>query len=149
MWYLIVKFVHVVLAIVAVGSNLTYGIWSARANAHPESAQTILRGIKFIDDRVANPAYGLLLLTGFLEVYLGGYSMGTKWISIALGLYVVVVAIGAAVYSPTIKKQIAAVASGGVNSPEAVKLASRSRNLGIALTLIVLAIVFVMVVKPT
>jgi uncharacterized membrane protein len=149
MLYLVVKFVHVVLAIVAVGSNLTYFLWFAQANAHPESAETILRGLKRIDDRVANPAYGLLLITGFLEAYLGGISMGAKWISIALGLYIVMVVIGAAMYSPTLKKQIAAVASGGVKSPEAVHLAARGRSLGMVLVLIVLAIVFVMVVKPT
>ncbi|MGH7714804.1 MAG: DUF2269 family protein, partial [Vulcanimicrobiaceae bacterium] len=94
-------------------------------------------------------AYWLLLITGFIEVFLGGYSMSAKWLNIALGLYVLLVIIGAAMYSPTLKKQIAAVVSGGVNSPEAVKLASRGQNIGIALVLIVLAIVFLMVVKPT
>ncbi|MGA3037076.1 MAG: DUF2269 family protein [Vulcanimicrobiaceae bacterium] len=149
MLYLIVKFVHVLLAIVAVGANATYGIWLSRVEAHPESAETILRGIKILDDRLANPAYGLLLVTGLLEAYLGGYSLGTKWIDIALILYVVLVIVAVALYTPTLKKQIAAVASGGVNSPAAKKLASRGQVVGILLGLIAVVIVFLMVVKPT
>jgi uncharacterized membrane protein len=149
MLYLIVKFVHVVLAIVAVGTNATYGVWLARLNDHPESAETILRGIKILDDRVANPAYGLLLVTGLLEAYLGGYSLGTKWIDIALVLYVVLVIIAVTLYTPTLKKQIAVVAAEGPNSANAEKLASRGRIVGIILGVIAIAIIFLMVVKPT
>jgi len=148
MLYLIVKFIHVVLAIVALGSNLTYGVWFVRAQAHPESAETIIRGIKFIDDRVANPAYGLLLVTGLLEAYIGGYGLGTRWIDIALVLYVILAVVAAAIYSPTLKMQIAAVARSGVNSPEATKLAARGRFVGISLGVLAIAVVFVMVVKP-
>ena len=119
------------------------------AQSHPESAETIIRGIKFVDDRIANPAYGLLLVTGLLEVYLGGYGIGTSWIDIALVLYVVLAVVAAAIYSPTLKKQIAVVASSGVTSPEAIQLASRGRFVGISLGVLAIAIVFVMVVKPT
>jgi uncharacterized membrane protein len=149
MLYLIVKFVHVLLAIVAVGANATYGVWLARLQSSPQSAETILRGIKVLDDRVANPAYGLLLVTGLLEAYLGGYSLGTKWIDIALILYVVLVIVAVVLYTPTLKKQIAAVASGGVDSPEAQKLASRGQIVGAVLGVIALAIIFLMVVKPS
>ncbi len=30
-WFLLLKFVHVMLAITAVGANITYAIWGARA----------------------------------------------------------------------------------------------------------------------
>ncbi|HEY1727280.1 MAG TPA: DUF2269 family protein [Candidatus Baltobacteraceae bacterium] len=149
MLYLIVKFIHVLLAIVALGTNATYAVWLARLKTNPESAETILRGIKILDDRLANPAYGLLLVTGLLEVYLGGYGLGTKWIDIALVLYVILVIIAVAFYTPTLKNQIAAIASGGINSPEAVKLASRGNSIGMILGIIAVVIVFVMVVKPS
>lgn len=149
MLYLIVKFVHVLLAIVAVGANATYGVWLARLNTNPESAESILRGIKILDDRLANPAYGLLLVTGLLEAYLGGYSLGTKWIDIALVLYVVLVIIAVVFYTPTLKKQIVVVAAEGANSPNAEKLAARGRIVGVILGLIAVVIVFLMVVKPT
>jgi uncharacterized membrane protein len=149
MLYVIVKFVHVLLAIVAVGANATYGVWLARLNTNPESAESILRGIKILDDRLANPAYGLLLVTGLLEAYLGGYSLGTKWIDIALVLYVVLVIIAVVLYTPTLKKQIAVVAAEGANSAHAEKLAARGRIVGIILGVIAVAIVFLMVAKPT
>jgi uncharacterized membrane protein len=149
MLYLVLKFVHVLLAIVALGANLTYAAWFARADAHPEAAETIIRGIKFIDDRIANPAYGLLLVTGLLEAYIGHFSAGTRWIDIALVLYVLLVVIAVVGYSPTLKKHIAAVAAGGVNSPEAKKLAARGNVVGLVLAVLAVAIVFLMVVKPT
>ncbi len=36
MLYLIIKWLHVLLAIVAVGTNITYGVWLARAERSPE-----------------------------------------------------------------------------------------------------------------
>ena len=69
MLYLLLKWLHVLAAIVALGANLTYGIWIAHASRHPEALSFTLRSIKLIDDRVANPAYGLLLVTGLLMVF--------------------------------------------------------------------------------
>jgi len=54
--YSILKFFHVLLAIVAVGFNASYGIWLARAAREPQHELHVLRGIKILDDRFANPA---------------------------------------------------------------------------------------------
>ena len=54
--YTVLKFVHVVLAIVALGFNASYGLWLRRAAQEPEHAPHVLRGIKFLDDRLATPA---------------------------------------------------------------------------------------------
>ncbi|MGI8708687.1 MAG: DUF2269 family protein, partial [Actinomycetota bacterium] len=62
--YLFLKFLHVLLAIVAVGFNASYGIWTARAAKEPEHELHTLKGIRTLDDRFANPAYVLLLVTG-------------------------------------------------------------------------------------
>ncbi|HKN80837.1 MAG TPA: DUF2269 family protein, partial [Actinomycetota bacterium] len=64
--YDILKFFHVLLAIVAVGFNASYAVWLARAATEPEHDAFALRGVKFLDDRIANPAYALLLVTGLL-----------------------------------------------------------------------------------
>ena len=53
MLYLLLKWLHVLAAIVAVGSNVTYGIWVARASRNPKALPFTLRGIQLIDDRVA------------------------------------------------------------------------------------------------
>ncbi len=111
--YILLKWIHVLLAITAVGANITYGIWIARSTKGDAKYHAqVLRTIKFLDDRVANPCYGLLLLTGGAMVALsrsggtGGWSFTTPWIP-------------------------------------------QGRQLGIITAVIVVAITFLMVVKPT
>ena len=42
------KTLHILFAIVAVGFNISYGIWQARAAREPEHMGYALRGIKFL-----------------------------------------------------------------------------------------------------
>jgi len=63
-----VKFAHVVSAIVAVGTNLTYGLIMARSANQPEHERFALGVVKTLDRSLANPAYGLLLVTGIWMV---------------------------------------------------------------------------------
>jgi uncharacterized membrane protein len=146
--YLLVKLVHVGCAIVAVGANVTYGVWFARANADPASAAFALRGIKIIDDRIANPAYGLLFLTGALDVWIGGIGFGTRWVSAAMGLFVVLAIIAFAGFTPALKRQLAAVERGGTTDPDAVRLARRGQAFAAVMGVIVLAILVLMIFKP-
>ena len=54
--YLILKWVHMLMAIAALGTNLTYGVWLTRAARESQHLGFALRGIKILDDRIANPA---------------------------------------------------------------------------------------------
>src|SRR5437879_1491913 len=76
----LIKWVHVLSAITAVGLNMSYGIWLARAGKNPEHLAFTLHGIKILDDRMANPAYGLLLVTGLAMVFMAPYPITTPWI---------------------------------------------------------------------
>jgi uncharacterized membrane protein len=147
--YLLLKFLHVLLAIVAIGFNASYPIWLARARQEPEHALYALRGIKTLDDRFANPAYVLLLLLGLAMSFSAGIPLTTFWIAAALVLYVVLVVGGLLVYSPTLKGQIAALEAGGPTSPEFLRLGQRGTVVGLVLTVDVVIIVFLMVVKPS
>ena len=147
--YVLLKYVHVLLAIVAVGFNASYGIWLVRAAKEPAHLGHVLRGIKTLDDRFANPAYGLLLISGLAMVFVGGIDMlQTRWLLSGLVLWLVLMIVGFAVYTPTLRKQIAALESSGPTSAEYVALASRGRVVGIGLAVIALVIVFLMVTKP-
>ena len=148
MLYLLLKWLHVLAAIVAVGSNVTYGIWIARASRSPEALPFTLRGVKLIDDRVANPAYGLLLATGLLMVFVVRLPLTTPWLLTALVLYVIVVLVGLWGYTPTLRHQIRMLDSEGFHSPNYQALARRGTLLGLVLAVLVIAIVFLMVVKP-
>jgi len=142
------KVVHVFLAIVAVGFNVSYGIWQARAAHEPEHMGYALRGIKFLDDRVANPAYAGILLAGIGLVLTGPYRFETVWVAVSIGLYLLMGVVAITLYSPTLKSQIAAYESGGAGSAEFVRLTGRSRTLGALLGVILAAIITLMVVKP-
>ena len=142
------KFVHVLLAIVAVGFNASYGIWLARAANAPQATQShVLRTIKFLDDRIANPAYGLLLVTGVWMIFSAGIPV-RLWIALSIGLWLVLVVVGLGVYTPTLRDQIRVLESEGPGSQEYQRLSSRGRTLGIVLGIIVVVIVFLMVTKP-
>ena len=147
--YVILKFLHVALAIVAVGFNASYPIWFRLAQREPQAALVILRGIKTLDDRIANPAYALLLVLGLAMAFTAGIPLTTFWIAAALVLYLLLVLTALIGYTPTLKKQIAALGSGGTRSEEYVRLSQRSNAIGIVLMLYVIVILFLMVVKPT
>lgn len=148
MLYLVLKWLHVLLAIIAVGANLTYGIWIHQATRNPQALSFVLRGIKFVDDRIANPAYALLLVTGLAMVFVGGLPLTTPWILISLLLYGAAVLLGLFVYTPMLRQQIDLLESAGPQSLEYIAFAGRGRNLGVLIALLVVAIIFLMVTKP-
>lgn len=147
-WYLALKYVHVLLGITAVGTNITYGAWSARSAREPAHLGFALRGIKFLDDRVANPCYGGLLVTGLILAAVGHIPYTTTWIVIAIALFVLLVIVAAGFYTPTLAKQIKALDAGGSDSPAYQALARRATLVGIPLAVMAFLIVLDMVVKP-
>lgn len=149
MLYTTLKFFHVLLAIVAVGFNASYGVLLARAAREPEHELHVLRTVKTLDDRFANPAYALLLVTGVGMVLLSPLELTTLCILVALVLYAVVVVLGLAIYTPTLRRQIDVLERVGPSSVEYRTLAARARAIGIVLAIVTIAIVALMVFKPT
>ena len=98
--FLVVKFIHVLLAIVAVGFNATYGVWLGTVARQPTPVQAfVLRGVKRLDDWFANPAYLLLAVSGVTMVFLGGLSFTTFWIAGGIVLWVIAIILGLALQS--------------------------------------------------
>ena len=148
MVFLIVKYIHILSAIVAVGFNISYAVWIVRARSNPANMTFALKGIKFLDDRIANPAYGVLLLTGILMVILLPYPITTFWIDVALVLYAVLIVLAIGFYTPSLRDQIKLAESGDTASAEFMRLAQRGQIVGQALAVIVLVILAMMVFKP-
>jgi uncharacterized membrane protein len=148
MLFPLLKWLHILSAIIAVGSNVTYGVWITRATRTPENLAFTLRGIKLIDDRIANPAYGLLLITGLSMVFTVSFSLTTPWLMTALILYALLVVIGLFGYSPTLRRQIQLIESYGLDSTEYRAMANRGTVLGILLAILAVSIIYLMVVKP-
>jgi len=146
-WYPWLKTLHIFFAIVAVGLNISYGVWQARAAREPEHTGYALRGIKFLDDRIANPAYAGLLVVGILLVLMR-WEFTQFWVYAAIGLYLLMGAVAFILYSPTLTKLIASYEAGGAATTEFKALSGRSRIVGMLLAVLVIAIIVLMVVKP-
>lgn len=148
MLFLILKWLHILFAIIAVGANATYGIWLARAARSAEILPFTLQTIKLIDDRLANPAYGLLLITGLSMVFVLPLPLTTPWLLTALILYLILVLVGLGGYTPTLRRQLQILTSEDIQSPAYQAVARRGTILGIVLGVLAITIVFLMVVKP-
>lgn len=148
MAYQITKWVHILAAITALGANITYGVWIRRASKKPEVLPFTLRTVKLIDDWIANPAYILLLLTGFTMVWLTSILLTTPWLLTSLVLYAGLAMTGLLAYTPTLKRQIEIVEELGPAAEAYKQISRRSTRLGIVLAVLAVAIVFLMVIKP-
>ena len=147
--YTLLKFVHVLAAIVAVGFNLSYGMWLSRAARQPEHREQVLRGIQLLDQRFANPAYAVLLVTGVSIVLVGDLDFRTFWIATSIVLFVISGALGFFGFTPALRNQIGVLEAEGNDSPRFQELSKRVTLLGILTTLPIIVIVFLMVTKPT
>jgi len=150
MAFIWLKFVHVLLAIVAVGFNVSYGLIISRARKAGRVELTFaLKTVKVMDDYVANPAYVLLFLSGFAMLHLSGIPIGTRWVHMSMALLFVAMALGVGLYSPTLRRQIATLEARGPEDPEFRTLSTRGAILGAILGVITLAIVYLMIFKPS
>lgn len=147
-YYPYLKLAHVFFAIVALGSNLSYPVWLQRAQRSPEYLPFTLRSIYVLDSYVANPAYVLGLLSGLTMVWLAGHDWRNFWISGALGLFAAVAVLGYWLYTPGLRRQIAALDQHGYDSPEYQRIHRRQTGLGIVLGVLVILILGLMVLKP-
>jgi len=145
--FLLLKVIHVLAAIVAVGANVTYAFWLRRAGRDRERLVWTLDGVRRLDRAIANPAYILLLITGVLMVLTGAYSFEQRWIALSIGLYAITAVIGITVYGPALRRQIAE-AERDPTSEAYARAERRSTLLGIVTTAIVGLIVVLMVTKP-
>jgi uncharacterized membrane protein len=151
MLYTTLKFLHVLLAIVAVGFNVSYGLLIGRARKAGPDARELrfaLRTVKVMDDYIANPCYVLLLVTGVGMVHVGGLSWSLVWVHGSLALLVVVAVIGFGFYTPTLRRQIAVLEARGAQDPEFLALSKRGAAMGGVLGVLVVIIVALMVFKP-
>lgn len=147
--YNLLKFIHIASAITAVGANITYGVWNVMGAREPVHMAFMLKGIRFLDNRIANPAYGLLFLTGLVMIFVGHWQLSSLWLIVGIVLFIAIAAIGGIVFTPLLRNQIKLAEAGDTASAEFMRLANRSRILGPILGLMVVVILAMMVFKPT
>ena len=145
---LALKVVHILAAIVAVGSNLTYAFWLRRAGtADRDRLVFTIDTIHRLDNMLATPAYVVVLLSGLGMVFSGAFSFETRWIQVAIGLYVLVVLLSVFGHAPALRRQLAQ-AKVDPTSAAYRAAATRQTGLGIVVLAVVIVIVVLMVTKP-
>lgn len=144
---LVLKLVHILAAIVALGANVSYGFWLRLAGRDRARLLFAIEGIRWLDRRIANPMYVVVLVTGILMVLSGAYSFETGWIAASIALYVLVAVVGIAFFAPAIRRQLTE-AERDPASPAYAAAAARTTRLGLLTTAAVGVIVALMVTKP-
>ncbi len=146
-WVMFWKLLHIVAAVVAVGANVTYAFWIARAERDPAHLAWVLRTIRALDRRLATPSYVVVLLTGLVMLWLGWFSLSVAWIQLAIALYAAVVVFAIAGFAPAFRRQVAAAEQ----DPTSVAYRAAARRTAIYTWVtigVVLVIGWLMVAKP-
>jgi len=145
--WLVLRFVHILSVIVALGANLTYLFWMGRARSDPTQLVFVIESIRRLDRGVSNPSYILAAIAGIGIVLTGPYGFETPWIVTSIALYVLVAVLGITVYAPAMRTQLDLARRAPASSAYA-SAARRSRALFFFVTALVLTIVALMVLKP-
>ena len=145
---LLLRFVHITVASVAVGATLAFRFWLRLARREPEHLAFVIRGIRWIDRWVAEPAYFLAFATGVAMVLWGVSSFSAGWLLTALVIYAAIAVLGITVFGPVVRKQLAALERGGVTDAEFLRRERQSAWLGAVTIAGLLAILALMVLRP-
>jgi uncharacterized membrane protein len=144
--YLILKWLHILSAITAVGANATYFIWLRASTQDKASTRFALNGIERLE-KLANPAYGSLLLTGIAMLFAGEIRWTTPWVISGIVLFIILGALGGMAYTPALKKQMALADK--PDSAEYQAAQARGYRVGYLILLLAVIIEYLMTVKPT
>ncbi len=146
--YLVVKFVHVLVAIVAVGSSAGSSLWLRLAMRSPAHLPFALRSAKFLDEVLTRPGLIVLLVTG-LWMAASRWTLAPFWIRAAIGLLVLVLVLLYAVVGPLMRRLIRVADSEGLGSKSWARLERLFELTGGGSGLIIIVIVWLMVTKPS
>lgn len=151
---MLVRFLHILGAVVALGFSLSYDLWISRGDAVGGPARPFaLRTVSWIDRRLTTPAYVLQLATGLVLVLLTDVARFEQlWLALSLGLYVLLTIVAMVAYAPAHRRQTALaerLAAGEAVEAEYAAAGARARRLGLAVTALTLVILALMVFKPT
>lgn len=144
--YALLKLSHIFIAVVALGTSAGLGIVLEFYGNHPTHGLFILRMIYRLVALVVMPGYLLMLVTGAWLTHLS-WSFSTPWVRFALGLWVLgAVFLGLSL--AVLRKQIASLEATGPDSADYKRRSIVERVLGGGGGLVIVAILYLMVVKP-
>lgn len=145
--YVWLKFFHILIAIIALGTSAGLGIIMEFYGDHPVHGLFMLRAVKRLVAFVVIPGYLLMVVTGLWLTH-DAWSFTFRWIQTALVLWV----LGAVAFTGSLvllNKQIELFEANGPTSTSYKRVSLLGRFFGGASGLIILIIVYLMVAKPS
>lgn len=148
-------FLHVLAAIVAFGPTFAFPIIGAMSGQEPQHANFAVRATHRVGDTLVEPFAVSMGITGPLMIWSASiplFERGTRWLLVAIVLYLIALGLALFVSRPNVKRVIA-LSSGdgppaGPPPPEMMNAISTVQRVGMALLVLLVLIVFLMVVKP-
>lgn len=145
--YVWLKFFHILIAIIALGTSAGLGIVMEFYGDHPVHGLFVLRAVKRLVAFVVIPGYLLMVVTGLWLTH-NAWSFTFRWIQAALVLWT----LGAVAFAGSLvllHKQIALFEANGPTSISYKRISLLGRFFGGASGLIIVFIVYLMVAKPS
>lgn len=143
---------HVLGAIVAFGFGFAAPMIGSMTAAEPQHGNFVARLNLHISERLVRPAALSMAVTGVAMILVLGLDLRKNiWLGIAIVLYVIALLFATFVQTPNGKRLVDLTSTppgpGGPN-PEVPATVRKLQQGGIVLTVLIVAIVFLMVVKP-
>ena len=150
-WFLLLKFIHILSAILMIGGSTANGIMELNLKSKKKMAESdtifiIMSQVKLINNRIVLPSIISLLITGLLFVFVYNYPITILWILTSLLLMILVFTfyfIGKK-YEDRLQKE----ANDNAKSNKIEKTHKMIKIIGFSASLVILFILFLMIVKP-
>lgn len=104
---------------------------------NPSGRAYTLKTIRLMEMRYVNPSYVLVGFTGLALVDRSGRDFTTPWVITSIVVFLVVTAIGGAVYAPLLRRQIMLAKENYPDSAEYRRLDLRGNIIGLAIVALV------------
>ena len=153
MLQLILIYIHVMAAIIAFGPTFTFPLIGGQIAKHPQGAHFGTELMELIETRLVVPVAVVMLVTGALMWWNGGFPITTVWLDIALLIYLLAMGISTGILVPNTRKLLALMSSpppaGATGPPPEVARRVRTGQVGgMVLTVMLFVIAFLMIFKP-
>jgi uncharacterized membrane protein len=151
--YEVSVFLHVTAVVVGFGATFAESILFPVAMKLDRRHLPYLHAVQLAINRwLALPATAVILITGFYQVADGNWSLGEFWISATIGIVIVLVLLNLLYFIPADQRLqpmvVRELEAGGDLSEEYQRRARAEGMVGAFAGILVIAAIFLMVVKP-
>jgi hypothetical protein len=144
--YLLLKFFHILIAILALGMSAGLGVVLEFYGSHPTHGPFVLRAIGRLVALFVLPGYVLMLVTGLWMVSLA-WPLTTRWVQGAMALWAAGIAT-LLIFLAVLRRQLRLLEAEGPATAAYQRISLLGRGLGAGLGLVVITILYLMVFKP-